>query len=95
MAIDYGLGGLMVWSIDTDDFHGHCNPEDNPYVDFGLRYHQMNKDPIMNVVLERLNLPDGKFTQTHIHINSILSYHLLYRPHDKQHEANQHAFKKV
>ncbi|XP_048477851.1 probable chitinase 2 [Plutella xylostella] len=59
MAMDYELGGLMVWSIDTDDFLGRCQPESDPYVDFTERFQRIHKDPVMTVVLERLNLPDG------------------------------------
>jgi chitinase len=28
-AIENGLGGVMVWSIDTDDFQGDCNEDLN------------------------------------------------------------------
>lgn len=60
MAMDYELGGLMVWSIDTDDFLGRCQPESDLYVDFTERFQRIHKDPVMTVVLERLNLPDGE-----------------------------------
>ncbi|CAH2084073.1 unnamed protein product [Euphydryas editha] len=59
MAIDYGLGGLMVWSIDTDDFRGACESEDGAYKDFIDRYNNMVDDPLLEEALKNLNLPDG------------------------------------
>lgn len=29
-ALDKNLAGVMVWSIETDDFHGSCHGEDFP-----------------------------------------------------------------
>uniref|UniRef100_A0A1Y9HEQ4 GH18 domain-containing protein n=1 Tax=Anopheles funestus TaxID=62324 RepID=A0A1Y9HEQ4_ANOFN len=34
-AIRQKLAGLMVWSVDTDDFNGLCAPEEETYKDFG------------------------------------------------------------
>lgn len=62
-AIDYGLGGLMVWSIDTDDFRGLCAEED-AFKDFVDRYNQMKDDPVVIEALKTLNLPDSELTRS-------------------------------
>ncbi|KAM3956129.1 chitinase 2 [Aphomia sociella] len=58
LAMDYNLGGLMVWSIDTDDFLGHCTRDEDAYVDFVERLQRMVNDPVLNEALKTLNLRD-------------------------------------
>uniref|UniRef100_A0A182NGV2 GH18 domain-containing protein n=1 Tax=Anopheles dirus TaxID=7168 RepID=A0A182NGV2_9DIPT len=36
-AVRQKLAGLMVWSVDTDDFNGLCAPEEDTYRDFADR----------------------------------------------------------
>lgn len=33
-AVTRNLGGSMVWSVDTDDFHGDCDIDEDTYSDF-------------------------------------------------------------
>ncbi|KAJ8707114.1 hypothetical protein PYW08_011248 [Mythimna loreyi] len=56
-AIDKGLGGVMVWSIDTDDFKGNCN-ETDAYMDFVERHKKMVEDPVVMKAVKNLNIPD-------------------------------------
>ncbi|XP_053955839.1 probable chitinase 2 [Anastrepha ludens] len=44
-AVEKKLAGTMIWSIDTDDFRGVCDPEENIYADY--KYLQSNGYAIM------------------------------------------------
>lgn len=34
---EHGLGGIMYWSLDNDDFRGICNGEQYPLVEAGKK----------------------------------------------------------
>lgn len=46
------LGGLMVWSVDTDDFLGNCDFDLNTYKDFG---NVENQKSYTNILKSRTN----------------------------------------
>ncbi|KAL9902421.1 chitinase 2 isoform 1-T1 [Glossina fuscipes fuscipes] len=48
-AMERNLAGLMVWSIDTDDFLGECDPESDIYEDYKyLKSANIHSPPRMN-----------------------------------------------
>ncbi|XP_013185489.1 probable chitinase 2 [Amyelois transitella] len=63
MAIDYNLGGVMVWSIDTDDFNGNCKQgEPDAFKDFYDRYKTLKNDPVLKEALKTLHLRDNNLS---------------------------------
>ncbi|XP_046398637.1 probable chitinase 2 [Ischnura elegans] len=59
-AMSNGLGGIMIWSIDTDDFHGDCSGENSS---------PSKKFPLLNAINDAIEesmnetpneIPDGK-----------------------------------
>lgn len=77
MAVDRGLGGLMVWSVDTDDFRGLCAEESEPYIDFIERYNKIVDEPLLGEALKTLNIPDGEifyglpWTTEHLRVQNV------------------------
>lgn len=66
-AVEYNLGGVVAWSIDTDDFKGSCEKETD-YVsvsysslhDFAHKYNRIANNPVLEGILKDRNLPSGK-----------------------------------
>ncbi|CAG9573360.1 unnamed protein product [Danaus chrysippus] len=58
LAIDYNLGGFMVWSVDTDDFKGLCDPSNDTYVDYEARINRISEDQTLQDAIHRLDLSE-------------------------------------
>ncbi|CAK1593264.1 unnamed protein product [Parnassius mnemosyne] len=66
-AMEYDLAGVMVWSIDTDDFKGLCDKEPD-YVsvsfstlhNFVEKFNRIARNPVLQRLLQNLNLPNAQ-----------------------------------
>ncbi|CAK1593263.1 unnamed protein product [Parnassius mnemosyne] len=67
-AVEYNLGGVMAWSVDTDDFKGSCEKEVD-YVsvsystlhEFAQRYNRIANNPVLEGILKNRNLPSAAY----------------------------------
>ncbi|CAH2056352.1 unnamed protein product, partial [Iphiclides podalirius] len=65
-AVEYNLGGVVAWSVDTDDFKGSCDKETD-YVsvsysslyDFAHKYNRIVNNPVLEGILKDRNLPSA------------------------------------
>lgn len=61
-AMEKGLGGVMVWSVDTDDFQGDCSENDaEAFINFPLMK-CINKSIIQSLKYIENNIIHGKET---------------------------------
>ncbi|KPJ10961.1 putative chitinase 2 [Papilio machaon] len=66
-AMEFNLGGVMAYSIDTDDFKGLCDKEPD-YVsvsfkglhNFVEKFNRLASNPVLQKVLKNLNIPDAQ-----------------------------------
>ncbi|XP_053663705.1 probable chitinase 2 [Anopheles marshallii] len=73
-AVRQKLAGLMVWSVDTDDFNGLCAPEDDTYKDFGDRNHVAlsipaavtGKYPLLKTISNAIIVASDELTQENV-----------------------------
>ncbi|KAG8236246.1 hypothetical protein J437_LFUL010999 [Ladona fulva] len=73
-AMEKELGGIMVWAIDTDDFHGDCS--EGGFKKFPL-LNTINQ-AIIQVIEDQENvIPDNKHEEKHDSSASILSVPIL------------------
>ncbi|XP_065360419.1 probable chitinase 2 [Calliphora vicina] len=74
-AIERKLGGIMVWSIDTDDFLGECEPETDVYEDFrhfkhldlAMPHRLSNNYPLLRTINEAVPLAIEETKHKHDH----------------------------
>ncbi|XP_077291919.1 putative chitinase 2 isoform X2 [Arctopsyche grandis] len=55
-AVSRKLRGVMVWSIDTDEFRGDCTPEPDTFVDFYNSLKELRRNPYFKEVLPELDM---------------------------------------
>ncbi|XP_061399647.1 probable chitinase 2 [Musca vetustissima] len=85
-AMDRNLAGVMVWSIDTDDFLGECEIEEDIYEDYrhlkhsGLRLPTRlhNNYPLLRTINEAMPLAIEEIKNKHHH-------------HDDDHDMHGHG----
>ena len=74
-AMDRKLAGIMVWSIDTDDFLGDCEPENDIYEDFlhfkhldlAVPHRLSNNYPLLRTINEAMPLAIEETKHKHDH----------------------------
>lgn len=74
-AIEKKLGGIMVWSIDTDDFLGECDVETDVYDDFRhfkhldlpMPHRLSNNYPLLRTINEAIPLAIEETKHKHDH----------------------------
>lgn len=90
-AMDRKLAGIMIWSIDTDDFLGECEPEEDIYEDFKHLKHSgvpgptrlYNNYPLLRTINEAMPLAIEEIKNKHHHHEDHIPDH---HPDDEENE---------
>lgn len=55
-ALNKKLRGVMIWSIDTDDFHGDCSPETDTFIDYFNDLNALKQNPFYREAFPELDI---------------------------------------